>query len=431
MSTQLIICLVIFVLTLISFMVGKFTMATTALFSMVLLTLTGCIDAPTALSCISNSNTVIMATMFVVSAGFSRTQMVTKLSGLVGRVSKGSFTKVLAGYVIIIALLTQFIQSSMACFSIVFPLACAMCDDLGYSRSKMMFPIGIVSISTVSILPIGNAAVMYLTNNGYLQSYNYTTYQFKMLDPTIARLPSMIFIILFAIFIAPKFAPEKPVVDLSEVDGVFKRPDKKLSSVQEVLSYISFFGIIVMLLTQPLHKIPSWELTTIGALIMVASGVLKPKDAYEAVGLGGMAVLYAGMLAMASALTATGAGTLVGNWLSAAGGGTTNGYLIGLLFFVIPFLMTQFMMNVAVMNIFIPIAIITCQSLGCNPIGPIMLVTIGSLTAFMTPMATPTVPMVMGLGGYNQKTMLKMSWLPAVLMCVINVLWVMTIFPAF
>ena len=66
-----------------------------------------------------------------------------------------------------------------------------MCDDLGYSRSKMMFPIGIVSISTVSILPIGNAAVMYLTNNGYLQSYNYTTYQFKMLDPTIARLPSM------------------------------------------------------------------------------------------------------------------------------------------------------------------------------------------------------------------------------------------------
>ena len=201
--------------------------------------------------------------------------------------------------------------------------------------------------------------------------------------------------------------------------------------MQEILSYISSFGIILMLLTQPLHKIPSWELTTIGALIMVASGVVKPKDAYEAVGLGGMAVLYAGMLAMASALTATGAGTLVGNWLSAAVGGTTNGYLIGLLFFVIPFLMTQLMMNVAVMNVFIPIAIITCQSLGCNPIGPIMLVTIGSLTAFMTPMATPTVPMMMGLGGYDQKIMLKMSWLPAILMCVINVLWVMTIFPAF
>ena len=45
-------------------------------------------------------------------------------------------------------------------------------------------------------------------------------------------------------------------------------------------------------------------------------------------------------------------------------------------------------------------------------------------------MATPTVSMVMGLGGYDQKTLLKMSWLPAILMFIINVGWVMTVFPS-
>lgn len=429
MDVKLIVCLVIFALTLISFAVGRFTMATTAIFAMLLLVLTGCLDAQTALSGFANSNTIIMATMFIISFGFSRTSMVHKLSQLVGRVSKGSFTKVLAGYILIIALLTQFIQSSMACFSIVFPLACAMCDELHFSRSKMIFPIGIVSISTVSILPIGSNAVAYLTNNGMLESYGYTDYLFKMLDPMIARLPSLIFIVIYAIFFAPKFAPEQPVLPISDVEGKIAKDDKGLSKVQETIGYLVFFGVIVLLLLQQLHHIPNWEITMLGAVIMVAAGILKPSDAYQAIGLGGMAVLYVGMLAMGNALTMTGAANLVGEWLTRLLGGTHNGYIIGLLFFLVPFILTQVMMNVAVLQIFTPIAIITCQALDVNPVGPMMLVTIGSLTAFMSPMATPTVPMIMGLGGYDQKTMLKMSVVPAIGMCLVNVLWVMTVFP--
>ena len=250
MDVKLMVCLVIFALTLISFAVGRFTMATTAIFAMLLLVLTGCLDAQTALSGFANSNTIIMATMFIISFGFSRTSMVHRLSQLVGRVSKGSFTKVLAGYILIIVLLAQFIQSSMACFSIVFPLACAMCDELHFSRSKMIFPIGIVSISTIGVLPIGSNAVAYLTNNGMLESYGYTDYLFKMLDPMIARLPSLIFIVLYAILLAPKFAPEQPVLPISDVEGKIAKGDKGLSKVQETVGYLVFFGVIVLLLTQ-------------------------------------------------------------------------------------------------------------------------------------------------------------------------------------
>ena len=122
MSVHMILCLVIFVLTIASFLWGKISMGLTALLSMVLLVLTGCIDITTALSGFSNSNTIIMACMFIISAGFSKTQMVAKLSRGVAKAAKGSFTRVLTGYIIVTFLIAQIVPSAMAVFSIVFPL---------------------------------------------------------------------------------------------------------------------------------------------------------------------------------------------------------------------------------------------------------------------------------------------------------------------
>ena len=145
----------------------------------------------------------------------------------------------------------------------------------------------------------------------------------------------------------------------------------------------------------------------------------------------GIVMMYVGVLAMGNALTATGAGEAVGEAVAKLVGNTTNGYIIGLVFFVAPFILTQFMNNRAVSTIFAPISILTCNAIGCNPIGPLMLTLAGSLASFMTPMATATVNMVMGLAGYSQKDLIKMSIVPSVILIVVNVLWVMTIYPAF
>ena len=71
---------------------------------------------------------------------------------------------------------------------------------------------------------------------------------------------------------------------------------------------------------------------------------------------------------MGGALSQTGAGEVVGGILADAVSGLSNPYLIGLVFFVVPFLLTQIMMNRTVMLIFIPIAILACKSMGANPI---------------------------------------------------------------
>ena len=97
--SQLTICLAIFVVTLVCFALAtKYVSLTVlSLISMAAMMVTGCLDPKDALGCFSNSNAILMASMFIVSAGLNRTQMVNKISGFFARGSHGSYTKVLAG----------------------------------------------------------------------------------------------------------------------------------------------------------------------------------------------------------------------------------------------------------------------------------------------------------------------------------------------
>ena len=128
-------------------------------------------------------------------------------------------------------------------------------------------------------------------------------------------------------------------------------------------------------------------------------------------------------------MVSCGLGDAIGGALASAMGSTKNGYVINAAFFIIPFLLTQVMQNQSVTNIFVPIVILTCKSLQCNPIGPLILLQAASLTAFMTPMATGAIPPMMDAGGYNQRDLLKIGLLPSVIVCVIAVVSVMILFP--
>ena len=81
--------------------------------------ISGCVDSKTALGNIGSNTVITMIAMFVIAAGLNRTQMVHHLSKMVYKVTKGSFTKVLAGYVLVTFALGQFIPSITALFALV------------------------------------------------------------------------------------------------------------------------------------------------------------------------------------------------------------------------------------------------------------------------------------------------------------------------
>ena len=132
MSTQLIICLVIFVLTCAGYMTGVWSLATVAMTSISALALTGCLTA--------------------------KDQFCTNLANGISKIAKGSLSKVLLMYCILAMLLSQMVQSPVVVFGIVAPLCMASADSMGISKSKIALPLCIVAIATCCTLPIGTGA---------------------------------------------------------------------------------------------------------------------------------------------------------------------------------------------------------------------------------------------------------------------------------
>lgn len=427
--TSLTICLIICVLTMISYVWGKLPMGLTALTSMAAFILTGCLDPKTALGYFGNSNGVMIVAMFVVAAGFTRTQFVKKAAASVNKIAHGSLTMVMLGYVLVTALLAQFIQRSVIVFGIMAPMMIATCDELKISPSKTLFPLSIVSISTISALPLGSGATQAAELNGYLEANAYTDFVVAITDPMKARLPMLIAVMIYCIFFATKFAPDAPVVQTSEMKT--RRDDKAaLPAFQERAGYIIFILTTLALIFQRQIKVDTWVICLTGAVAMVLFGVLTEKEAIGSINWS-MAFLIVGSFAMGGALTETGAGEVVGGVLADFANSINNPYIIGFIFFIVPFLLTQVMMNRTVMIIFIPIAILACKAMGANPIGIIILVQSACLSSFMTPMATPAVPMCMASGGYDLKSLIKQSIIPATILCVVSAGWIMTVFPMF
>lgn len=423
--SQMTICLTIFVLMIVGFFFKRFPMSFTALAGLILLVITGCVDPKTALSAFGNNTVITMASMFVVAAGLSRTQMINHISKLLYSITDGSYTKVLASFVIVTCILGQFVPSIVALFALVYPLARNMCEKMNISPSKMMYPIAIACVSTSFIIePIGPYAAWYVTQNGYMESYGWTATKLAMWHETAVFLPVGLVTILLAVFVLPKFLPDTPDIPIAEVSGRSLKEQKPLDPVREFLGYGVFIAVIIGLMM----GFTSWQVTLAGAVIVVLSGVLTEKEAIDNLNMSTI-LLYVGVTVLGSALSETGAADLLGNGVANALSGIHNGYLIGAAFYVISFIMTSFLYNRAVTTVLVPLAVITCSSMGCDPRGPIILCSLASMSSLITPMSTAVVPMAMNAGGYSQKTILKAGLIPAVVRGVVGVAIAMTLFP--
>lgn len=430
MSTQMIICLVIFVITLVSYILNKIPMWLTSLLSLAALYVTGCMDANTALAGFANVNTILMATMFVVAAGFRRTSLVQKMVDGIQKLTRGSFRTAYFGYLLIAVLLTNFIASPMVVYAIVSPLLCAFLDQTGKSRAKYLFPVMVVCVACCGILPLSTAIQMAGQYTGFMETYGFSGLAMRPIDFTIGAWPILVVVPLWALFIASKFTPDEPSVPIEALEKKAQSTASKLSPVVDTIGIVTFFVTILCLIFSTNIGKPTWFIALVGSLIMCTCGVVDSKTALRDIPWD-MLMLYVGALALGGALTATGAGDMIGNALATAVGGTHNRYILGALFFLIPFALTQFMLNRSVSAVFVPICLLTCSALGANPVGLVLLVNAGSLTAFLTPMATPAVPMVMADGGYDLKDLFKSGWFITLLLAVVYIFYTMTVLPPF
>ena len=122
---------------------------------------------------------------------------------------------------------------------------------------------------------------------------------------------------------------------------------EKLSPFKRKLAVLIVLVSIAMMLLENVIGVKMYLTSCIGAAALVLTGVLSEKEALNSIHQPTI-FLFAGVLALSDAIQTTGAGDVVADWMIRLLADTTNPYIIMLVFFLVPFILTQVMSNLAI-----------------------------------------------------------------------------------
>ena len=429
MTPKIIICLVIFAIALYLFASRIVPMGMAAAITLMLYFATGCVNPTDAIALFGNKNVIILVGMSVIGKAFLRTQFVNKCVDFLVKISAGKYKVAYIGFILVAAFLSNSGIDPTVLFLILYPLALKICDRFGVSRTKFLHPWLIGYVGAMGSLPLSGLVSSAARNNGFLESYGFTqTMDFMMIAK--ARVPALILSLLYAAFIAPKLAPEQPVVEIKSVESKSLDEQKPLPQFQEIAATVIFFGTIVVLLLSKQLGLEPYQVALVAGILVPTCGILTERETINAIPIG-LIFLFCGSMSIGLAMVNTGAGDMIGNLLAKVLGGTHNNMVIGLVFFIVPCILTQFMMNQTAINCLMPIFLLTCKAIGANPIGCLMLLSVGGCTAYCTPMAMAACSACADVGGYDIKSMVKTGLPMTIVACIVSVVWTMTLYPCF
>ena len=233
--------------------------------------------------------------------------------------------------------------------------------------------------------------------------------------------------ILYMTFVGYKLMPDIPNEQFSDAAHTASESEK-LSPFKRKLAVLIVLVSIAMMLLENVIGVKMYLTSCIGAAALVLTGVLTEKEALNSIHQPTI-FLFAGVLALSDAIQTTGAGDVVADWMIRLLGDTTNPYIIMLVFFLVPFILTQVMSNLATLTIFIPLVTSACIRMGVDPRAAVVGVIPASCGSIMTPMAAPCQIMIIEPGGYTLKDYLKCGTPLALILIVVSVFFLPTLYP--
>lgn len=235
--------------------------------------------------------------------------------------------------------------------------------------------------------------------------------------------------ILYMTFFGYKLMPDIPNEQFSDSDHTAAETEK-LSPFKSKLAVVIILATILLMLLENVTGIKMYLTACLGAVALVLSGVLSEKEALNSIHQPTI-FLFAGVLALSDAIQTTGAGDVVADWMIRLLGNTTNPYIIMLVFFLVPFILTQVMSNLATLTIFIPLVTSACIRMGIDPRAAVVGVITASCISIMTPMAAPCQIMIIEPGGYKLRDYLRCGTPLALILIVVSVFFLPMLFPLY
>lgn len=145
MTYEIILVLAVLALAVFLFVSERLRVDLVALLVMGLLLLTGIITPSQGLSGFSNSATITVASMFILSAGLFKTGAVSFLGNFVSRVFESGFWIGIFAVMVVVGVLSAFINNTPV-IAIFLPILLGVSRDTGISVSKILMPVSFASM---------------------------------------------------------------------------------------------------------------------------------------------------------------------------------------------------------------------------------------------------------------------------------------------
>jgi di/tricarboxylate transporter len=165
--------------------------------------------------------------------------------------------------------------------------------------------------------------------------------------------------------------------------------------------------LVAMVLLTIFDVVPLVAAVIMAAMAAGATRCLTMEDAYRAIHWSSL-VLVAGMLPLADALEKTGGTKIIVDGLMYGVGDTSPRLMLTVIFFLTAAL-GLFLSNTASAVLVAPIAIIAAEALGVSPYPFAVAVLIAASAAFVTPVSTPVVTLVVEPGRYGFMDFVKVG----------------------
>ena len=145
MTTEIVLVLGLVVAAVILFATERLPVDLTAMIIMGAMLLSGIISPQDAISGFSNPATVTVGAMFILSAGLFKTGGVNLLGGTLGRVGKVNFWLVAVVMMLMIGMLSAFINNTAA-VAIFLPIALGVARETGVAAGRLLMPLSFASM---------------------------------------------------------------------------------------------------------------------------------------------------------------------------------------------------------------------------------------------------------------------------------------------
>ncbi len=426
MTYEMIVVLLILIFMVVMLLSHALPYGVTGMICCVALVLTGVNDIPTAFSGLSNSTTIMVATMLVVASALGKTSLVHRLRQAMNHLQGKSGIVLVLALLLITVGLSQ-LMGQMACLSMMLLFVQTLDDESDISPARMLFIIACVNTIWTSKIPIGMGATMPGTINSFYQGMVEAKDLLVITDYLKAGFFPAVTGTIYCLFMYKTIPNGK--IDNSQIREI-KETDT-ISKKHETIIFLVFFGVIMgFMFGSKLGSNISNILPAAGVLILILTGVLSVKETVTTL-TSDMIWMIAGMSVMSSVLGKTGVGDLIRQTVLNLLGDHPSGLYVTIVFCVVTTIMTNFLSNLGTMALMCPIAAATALAGGMNVKTIVLVTAVSCWFAIAMPTGCSAAMMAFGIGNFNAFKLMKFT-LPLVLILMISlIIGINLFFPIF